>query len=72
MTNMTFDDVVELVERLSSQEQTRLTTHLLELARKRQLSVQEKMKLLRSAQIDVEIISTPSPRREDWYDDDGC
>lgn len=60
-----------LVDGLSPQQQTELTAHLLRTAQKRQLSAQEKMTLLRAAQIDVEVIQEPSIRREDWYDDDG-
>lgn len=50
---------------------TQLTTHLLESAQKRQLSVDEKMRLLRSVQISAEVNEEPSVRREDWYGDDG-
>lgn len=71
MADLTFEKIVELVDRLTPQEQTQLTAHLLETARKRQLSVQEKMKLLRAAQIDVAVVEEPSVRREDWYGDDG-
>ena len=71
MADIPFEKIVELVDRLTPQEQTRLTTHLLEVARKRQLSVREKMDLLRAAQIDVDVIEEPSIRREDWYGDDG-
>lgn len=71
MADVSFDKIVELVDRLTPQEQTRLTAHLLETAGKRQLSVEEKMKLLRAAQIDVAVIEEPSIRREDWYADDG-
>jgi hypothetical protein len=71
MTDKTFDEIVELVDRLAPQEQTELITHLLRTARQRQLSVQEKMMMLRAAQIDVEVLEEPSIRREDWYDEDG-
>ncbi|NJL55706.1 hypothetical protein HC928_11245 [bacterium] len=71
MADLTFEKIVELVDRLTPQEQAQLTAHLLETARKRQLSVQEKMKLLRAAQIDVAVVEEPSVRREDWYGEDG-
>jgi hypothetical protein len=67
---VTLEQVVELADRLSPLEQTQLTAHLLEVARKRQLSAQEKMSLLRAAQIDVVMLEEPSVRREDWYSDD--
>jgi hypothetical protein len=69
--DVTLEQVVELADRLSPLEQTQLTAHLLEAARKRQLSVQEKMSLLREAQFDVRVIEEPSVRREDWYNEDG-
>ena len=71
MADITFEEIVDLVDRLSPIEQTQLTTHLLESAQKRQLSVDEKMRLLRSVQIDAEVNEEPSIRREDWYGDDG-
>jgi hypothetical protein len=71
MTAFTLDQVVELVDQLSPEEQTALTAYLLESARKRQLSAEEKIRLLRSAQIDVAVLQEPSIRREDWYGDDG-
>jgi hypothetical protein len=71
MENVSYEQVVALVDRLSPVEQTRLTTYLLEAAQKRQLSAEEKMRLLRSIQFDVEVNETPSVRRVDWYDDDG-
>jgi hypothetical protein len=71
MENVSYEQVVALVDRLSPVEQTRLTTYLLEAAQKRQLSAEEKMRLLRSIQFDVEVNETASVRRVDWYDDDG-
>jgi len=71
MATVSFEEIVELVDGLSSAEQTQLTTYLLESARKRQLSVEEKMHLLRSVQISAEVNQEPSVRREDWYGDDG-
>jgi hypothetical protein len=71
MADMTFEEIVVMVDRLTPLEQTQLTTHLLELTRRRQLSADEKMSLLRAAQIDVKVMETPSIRREDWYGDDG-
>jgi len=71
MTNMTFDKIVELVDQLTPQEQTQLTTHLLELVRQRQLTVEERKALLHANVLSVSVANTPSPRREDWYDNDG-
>jgi hypothetical protein len=71
MTEITFAEIVALVDQLSPQDQTSLTAYLLDAARKRKLSADEKMKLLRSIQIDAEVLEEPSIRREDWYGDDG-
>lgn len=71
MGTVSFEEIMNLVDRLSPTEQTQLTTHLLESAQKRQLSVDEKMRLLRSVQISAEVNEEPSVRREDWYGDDG-
>jgi len=71
MADITFETIMELIDRLTPQEQTELAARLLETARNRRLSVQEKMKLLRAAQIDVAVLQEPSIRREDWYGDDG-
>lgn len=71
MADISFDELVELVDQLTPLEQTQLTTHLLDRARQRQLSVEEKMTLLRAVQIDVEVRQEPSARREDWYEHDG-
>lgn len=64
MAETSFEELIELVDRLSPEQQLQLTTHLLE-------SAEEKMKLLRAAQVDVQVINEPSIRREDWYEDDG-
>jgi hypothetical protein len=63
-----FDKAVKIVEHLSPDEETALIDYLLERARQRQLSVQEKMTLLRAVQTDTPINEEPSIRREDWYD----
>jgi hypothetical protein len=71
MADITFDRVLALVDQLTPQEQTRLTSHLLNLARSRQLSAEEKMSLLRAVQVNAQVVEEPSVRRIDWYDDDG-
>jgi hypothetical protein len=71
MADLTLEKLVELVYRLTPQEQTQPTAHLLETVRKRQLSVRDKMKLLRAAWIDVAVVEEPSVRREGWRGEDG-
>lgn len=71
MAEKTFAEIVRLVDQLPEAEQVALTAYLLQRARGRPLTVAEKMTLLRAAQVDVEVHIEPSPRREDWYGDDG-
>jgi alpha-D-ribose 1-methylphosphonate 5-triphosphate diphosphatase PhnM len=66
VANITFEELVSLVDHLTPQEQTDLTAYLLKHAQQRQLSVHEKWKLLRAVQVDVEVNEAPSVRREDW------
>jgi hypothetical protein len=64
--------IVQLVDRLSESQQNELIVHLLHRqARQRPLTPQEKIRLFDSAKLYHEVAQTPSPRREDWYDDDG-
>jgi len=62
MVDVSFEKVLELADRLTPTEQTRLTAHLLKATHQRKL---------RAAQIDVEVIQEPSVYREDWYGEDG-
>ncbi len=71
MVDVSFEKVLELADRLTPTEQTRLTAHLLKATHQRKLRADEKMSLLRAAQIDVEVIQEPSVYREDWYGEDG-
>jgi hypothetical protein len=66
-----FETLVELIEQLPAEQQNDLLLRLQKRAQGRKLTVDEKMRLLRAAQIDVTVNQEPSPRREDWYDDDG-
>ena len=72
MANITFDELVELVDQLSSDDQIALMEHLQQRAKQRVLSVDEKMRLLRAVQLRIEVNQEPSIHREDWYDDEGC
>jgi len=71
MADVTYSDVVRLVEKLTQQEQQALLIHLQELARYRQLSKEERKALLRASILSVPVAEVPSPRREDWYGEDG-
>lgn len=71
MTTATYGEVVKLAEQLTSEEQTTLITHLLDLARRRQLTVAERKALMNATILSNPVAQEPSIRREDWYDDDG-
>jgi len=65
MAELSLEAVVELADRLTPLEQTQLIEHLLRSARGRELSVAERMALLRAAQVDVKVLVEPSICRED-------
>jgi hypothetical protein len=62
---MHYDEIIRLVERLSYVEQIHLVAHLLERARERQLSADERKTLLRASILDVPVAQEPSLRRAD-------
>jgi hypothetical protein len=67
-----YEQLVELVEQLSEEQQKDLIKRLLtRQAQQRPLTVEEKLKLLDAVKLDVTINEEPSIRRVDWYDDDG-
>ncbi len=68
---ITFDEVVQLAQKLPMDEQQHLIEKLLEHQRQTSLSAEEKIALLRSVMFTQEILNVPSIRRVDWYDDDG-
>jgi hypothetical protein len=70
--NLDYDQLVELVEQLSEEQEKDLIVRLLtQRAHQRPLTAQEKIQLLEAAQMHNPVNETPSPRREDWYGDDG-
>lgn len=71
MTTTLYHQVLELIERLSVQEQESLVAHLQQLARRRQLSKSERKELFKKLVIDLGPASPDfSFRRQDWYGDD--
>ena len=67
-----YEQLVELVEQLSDEQQRDLIKRLLShQAQQRPLTVEEKLRLLDAVQLDVAIIEEPSVRRVDWYGDNG-
>ncbi|KAB2902365.1 MAG: hypothetical protein F9K27_17070 [Anaerolineae bacterium] len=72
MATVSFEEVVEIVDRLSDDQQNELIKHLMiRQAQQRPLTVEEKIKLLDAVKIHTPIHEEPSVRREDWYGDDG-
>jgi hypothetical protein len=65
-----FEKLVELVKQLPLQQQQMLLQQIQGQAAE-SLSVEAKIELLRAAQIDVSVNQEPSPRRQDWYSDEG-
>jgi hypothetical protein len=67
-----FQQVVDLVDQLSEQEQQILIQRL--LARNTEMSPltpAEKIRLFDASKLHNRVLETPSPRRADWYNDDG-
>ncbi len=67
-----YEQLVELVEQLSEEQQKDLIKRLLtRQAQQRPLTVEEKLKLLDAVKLNVAVNEEPSIRRVDWYNDDG-
>jgi hypothetical protein len=71
MTDISYEEVVKLVEQLPEEQKQDLAQRLQHFVPHRKLTVCEKMTLLRAAQLNVAVNEEPSIRREDWYDDEG-
>lgn len=67
MAQATYTEVVKLAEQLSLSEQQALITHLLELAKHRELSSDERKRLFESIIVDIPPGEAFSLNREDWY-----
>lgn len=67
-----YEQLVELVEQLSEEQQKDLIKRLLtRQGQQRPLTVEEKLKLLDAVKLNVAVNEEPSIRRVDWYGDDG-
>ena len=71
MIDVTYDAVVKLAEQLTPEAQKALIDHLQEIAKRRALSFEEWRAVFDSMVDDTPILNDISPRRVDWYDDDG-
>lgn len=71
MTDITYAEVVKFAEQLPPHELNALIEHLEELARQRQLTVEERLALFKSMTVDLGPVSPNfSDKRADWYGDD--
>lgn len=67
-----YDQLVELVEQLSEEQQQALIAQLLaDKTSQHPLTADEKIQLLDSAKIRNAVNQSPSIHRSDWYNDDG-
>ncbi len=71
MAEITYAEVVRLADQLSPQDQRALIVHLQKAAQQRPLTKDEWKILFEASIIRVPVVEDFSPRREDWYDDDG-
>lgn len=66
-----YEQVVELVEQLSAEQQRKLIARLLRQPPQRPLTAAERIQLFDAAKLHQPVNEAPSVRRQDWYDDDG-
>mgnify|MGYP006277663417 CR=1 FL=1 len=67
-----YEQLLELVEQLTEDQQQDLMNRLLARhAEGRILTTEEKLTLLDAAKMNIPINEAPSVRRSDWYGDDG-
>ena len=71
MAHISYDAVVKLADQLTPTEQRALVEHLQKVAKQRELSFEEWKALFDSIKDDTPVLKDVSPRRDDWYDDDG-
>ena len=71
MADIACENVLEMAKQLTPEQQTSLVVSLLEIAKERELTKQERKALFKASILDIPFLNEPSPRREDWYDDDG-
>lgn len=71
MADRTFDEMIQQVDQLTSEERQALIVHLQECAKHRELSFEEWVILFDSIKINIPAGPNFSDRREDWYDENG-
>jgi hypothetical protein len=68
---ISYETLVDLIEQLPQNQLQDLFYRLAQITGYSKLNPAEKMKILRSAQLNLAVNQEPSARREVWYDDDG-
>ncbi len=71
-TSVPYEEVVELVDQLSPDEQQRLMAHLEQVSLQRELTFEEWRSLLKASQLPGVPGLAYSDRRVDWYADELC
>jgi len=76
MADVDYEQVVQLAEQLTVEQQQQLISRLLvQKSQQQRLSAEEKMQILRAARVHAETEINKqidmSDRREDWYGEDG-
>jgi len=76
MADVDYEQVVQLAEQLTVEQQQQLISRLLvQNSQQQRLTAEEKMQILRAARVHAETESNKqidmSDRREDWYGEDG-
>ncbi|GAB4432146.1 MAG: hypothetical protein KatS3mg051_0894 [Anaerolineae bacterium] len=68
---ISYETLVALIEQLSDEQRQDLMRRLREHTGPQRLNANDRLRMLRAAQINQAVKEEPSLRREDWYDDDG-
>ena len=71
MADIAYNNVVKLAEQLTPGEQETLARHMQQRTEQNKLSQEAWKKRFEAAISKATVLEEPSPRREDWYDDDG-
>lgn len=72
LTHSDYAKMLETVDLLSEEQKNDLTLYLHKQSENRDLTIPEKLALLKLIVIDLgPVLPGYSDRREDWYDDDG-
>ena len=71
MADMTYEDVLKLAEQLTLEEQQTLLDQLQQRVEDKKRAKEEWKRRFEAVILRAPVLQEPSPRREDWYDDDG-